>query len=48
MGMLGLDALSYLGQHHKDLVTQVLRPRDDKYFYFFAIGGINIASTVLT
>lgn len=46
--MLGLDALSYLGQHHQDLVTQVLRPRDDKYFYFFAIGGINIASTVLT
>lgn len=47
MGMLGLDALSYVGQHHKELVAQILRPRDDKFFYFFAIGGINIASTVL-
>lgn len=47
MGLLGLEALSYVAKHHNDLAQRILRPRDDTYFYFYAIGGINIAATAL-
>eukprot|EP00730_Choanoeca_flexa_P015703 TRINITY_DN7271_c0_g2_i2.p1 TRINITY_DN7271_c0_g2~~TRINITY_DN7271_c0_g2_i2.p1 ORF type:complete len:259 (+),score=30.77 TRINITY_DN7271_c0_g2_i2:33-779(+) len=47
MGMLGLESLVYIATHHKDLVQRIHRQPNDTYFYFFAIGGINIASSVL-
>ncbi|EDQ89543.1 uncharacterized protein MONBRDRAFT_32351 [Monosiga brevicollis MX1] len=48
MGLLGLDALVYAAEHHQaDLIDRINRPNDDVFFYFFAIGGINIAETIL-
>lgn len=48
MGMLALELLVHMTKHHQeDLVQRILqRPDDDLYFYFFAVGGINIGSLV--
>lgn len=47
MGLLGLHAIVHVARHHGDLLQRVQRAPDDRFHYPYAIGGINIASTVL-
>lgn len=44
MGLLGLHAILHLVTMHPDVADRVRRDPEDTYFYFYAIGGINIAS----